>query len=267
MYNLLKSTLLRLLRVPPEPKDPLGAPGSLLVFLPGRAFYKYRLVLWGIGEGVLGLVVFLPVFVLLVGGAAAAARESGGVAILLLLATLLWIGLGVLQFVFGYTSLRLDYEMRWYKVTDRSLRIREGIWFLRETTFTFANIQNMSIEQGPIQRLLGISDLAVQTAGGGGMVAQQGAQAQQMGIFQMHIAHFRGVDNAEKIRDIIMQRLKHLKDSGLGDLDDASEAIEHAPPGAPALDPGTSPALRDALAELHAEAKAFRAAAARLANG
>src|SRR5207249_3022813 len=73
--------------------------------------------------------------------------------------------------VFFLAVLRLDYEKRWYVVTDRSLRIREGVVKVREMTVNFANIQNISISQGPLQRILGIADLRVDTAGGGGRAA------------------------------------------------------------------------------------------------
>ena len=63
---------------------------------------------------------------------------------------------------------KLDYEMRWYMVTDISLRIRHGIWKVNESTMSFANIQQVEVSQGPLQRLLGLADVKVQSAGGGG---------------------------------------------------------------------------------------------------
>ena len=44
---------------------------------------------------------------------------------------------------------------------------------VREMTVTFANIQNAPVNQGPIQRALGIADLQVETAGGGVAHANQ----------------------------------------------------------------------------------------------
>src|SRR4051812_2067447 len=35
-----------------------------------------------------------------------------------------------------YAIARFDYEMRWYLVTDRSLRIRHGIWKIEEATMS-----------------------------------------------------------------------------------------------------------------------------------
>lgn len=59
------------------------------------------------------------------------------------------------QLVITYIAVRLDYELRWYVVTDRSLRIRHGVWVMREVTMSFANLQQVILSQGPLQRLWG----------------------------------------------------------------------------------------------------------------
>ncbi len=50
MYSFLKPKVLRLLKVPPEPTDPMGEVGSLKVFRASKNYYKYRLFLWSIGR-------------------------------------------------------------------------------------------------------------------------------------------------------------------------------------------------------------------------
>jgi uncharacterized membrane protein YdbT with pleckstrin-like domain len=69
--------------------------------------------------------------------------------------------------VIAYVGLHLRYDTTWYVFTDRSLRIRRGIWVIHETTITFENVQNVAVAQGPVQRYFGIADVIVQTAGGG----------------------------------------------------------------------------------------------------
>jgi hypothetical protein len=59
------------------------------------------------------------------------------------------------QLPFTYLIARLDFELRWYMVTDRSLRIRSGIWSIQELTTTFANVQEVRVESGPLQKILG----------------------------------------------------------------------------------------------------------------
>ena len=147
-----------------------------------------------------------------------------------------------------YAMVRLDYEMRWYIVTDRSLRIREGIASVREMTMTFANVQNLTIEQGPIQRLLGISDLRVRTAGGGS--GDKEGEDGNKEAKSMHVGYLRGVDNAQEIRDSILTRLRRVKGAGLGDPEDEPLSTDVAP--------AATGDLLSAARELLGEARALR---------
>jgi uncharacterized membrane protein YdbT with pleckstrin-like domain len=257
MYELLKALVVRFLKVPPEPDDPLGAEGSLIVFRASPNYFKYRLITWGIGQ-VIGYVVTL---VLIIVALTAGFGSGEGVGILLGLGVALILLLfKVVASIFSYVTLRMDYEFRWYKVTDRSLRIREGIWNVREMTMMFENIQNISRTQGPVQRWLTISDLKVQTAGGGSGMGQ-GQEQNQMGVLlNMHEGFFRGVDNAEEIQTIMNERLKQSRASGLGDLDDEKEA-----PVAQVTGPSASEGeILDAARGLLEEVRGLRQAAGRL---
>jgi uncharacterized membrane protein YdbT with pleckstrin-like domain len=165
----------------------------------------------------------------------------------------------LLQLLVTYAILRLDYEHRWYILTDRSLRIREGVLRVNEKTMAFANIQHLSVRQGPLQRLLGVADLEVRTAGGGG--GSVGAHhGQASATSNTHIAYFRGVDNAEEIRAAIGDRIRLYRDAGLGDPDDvlpvpASSGGETA--GASFREGAAHPLLA-AARELGGEARALR---------
>jgi uncharacterized membrane protein YdbT with pleckstrin-like domain len=161
------------------------------------------------------------------------------------------IGLFLVQLPLSFLMVRLDYRYRWYMITDTSLRIREGLLSVRERTMTFANIQNLSLKQGPVQRLFGISDLQVRTAGGGSESAGE-SKKELAEAMNMHIGYFRGVDNAEEIRDLILGRMRGLKDSGLGDPDE---------PVAVSVDSvGEAGDVAAAARELLTEARALRAA-------
>jgi membrane protein YdbS with pleckstrin-like domain len=158
----------------------------------------------------------------------------------------------VVQLPVTFLLARLDYELRWYMVTDRSLRIRHGVWKISESTMSFANIQQVVVSQGPLQRLLGLWDLKVQSAGGGG----GGDPHEQHGREDdMHLGLFHSVTNADEIRDLILERLRRFRESGLGDPEEKSHAI------APALSaaPGTDDLLA-AARELATEARALRSA-------
>lgn len=87
-------------------------------------------------------------------------------------------GANALPIPVTYCKQRLDYEMRWNIVADRSLRVRAGIWDARELTMTFAHIQDIRISAGPPQRALGLADVKVTSAGGGGGSEQEGEAGQ-----------------------------------------------------------------------------------------
>jgi len=205
----------RLLLVPPQPKPPIGS-RVLATFRAAPNFFKYSILLWLVGQffALVGLVFAFVFF----------SRMSMGEndwfrRIFYLLEALAWITFFV-QLPLTFFMRKLDYKLRWYVVTDRSLRIREGIATVRERTMTFANIQNISVHQGPVQRLLGISDVEVKSAGGGESGPSQGAHGK--GGEDLHSAKFRGVDNAAEIRDLIREQVKKQRDSGLGDPDDVT---------------------------------------------
>lgn len=259
MYELFKRLALRFLKVPPEPHAPYGSEGSLKVFRAASGYYRYRLISWLIGQSILVLTL-LGVTAALVAGSLAP-NAPGALKVALLAGVgLLWLVYAVWAFL-GYATLRLDYEMRWYKVTDRSLRIREGVFHVREITMTFANIQNIAVTQGPLQRYFGIADLEVKNAGGGAMAAQQQQQG-TTGI--LHGGVFRGVDNAEEIRGMMLDRLKRYKDAGLG------EAGGHAPQHEgqhEGLGAEASAEVVEVVKAMRDESRAMREAAQRLARG
>jgi uncharacterized membrane protein YdbT with pleckstrin-like domain len=65
-----------------------------------------------------------------------------------------------------------------------------------------------------LQRIFGIADLRVESAGGGGLMDASSDSGHQ--VNDAHAAYFRGLDNAAEIKQLISGRLKKLKDSGLG---------------------------------------------------
>jgi len=223
MLEAVQGAVLRLLKVPPKPDPPAGAPGSVRVFRASRNFLYYHLFKWGMGQlsTLLGIIVGLYIFaagwVEYIEFGPFAGEE------LFWALEVLGIGFFVVQMPFTLAGVLLDFRMRWYIVTDRSLRIREGVGRVREKTMSFANIQNLGVRQGPVQRLLGISDLEVQSAGGGEMSKKDARHGEE----SLHMGYFRGVGNAEEIKGVILERLRLLRDSGLGDPEerDADEVL------------------------------------------
>ena len=234
MYNLLRGAVLRLLRAPDEPPDPPpGGQGSVEVFRASKKLLTLRLI----PLLVVAAVLALSMAPALLGVVLAEDATIGA-----------WVGLVLTSVVFvvfllvRYLLIRLDYEMRYYLVTDRALRIREGAMHIQEHTYTYANIQNLTIHQGPLERLLGIANVRVQTAGGGGVPA--GAQGAQVG----HGGTLRGIENAEEVRDKILALLKAYRDAGLGDP--KSGAKRSAPEATGRMSPAFVEALREVRDEI-----------------
>lgn len=243
LLDPVRRALLRVLKVSAAAPE---APGGehVEVFRASPRYLSYRLVAWGLQSAFMVLAMGGGVGVACVG--IVVQEKVLWPALLLGGSTVLFLFL----FVFiSYASLRLDYEMRWYVLTDRSLRIREGLGHMREVTLTLANIQDIKVSQGPLQRLLDLTDVVVDTAGGGG--ASAGAAH---GSVHGHHGVLRGVDKGSDLVAKIRSRVQQRKGAGLGDADE------------PAAD--EPDAFLGALRELLDEARALReTAAARVPRG
>lgn len=223
MYESLKGMVLHLLRVPEEPpEEPAGTHESVRVFRASPHYLSYLIIQYAFGMVVLsGLLLAGAVGA----GVALWAKGLGWVGVAVWTVAALAIAVKLTIF---YVTTRLNYEMRWYIVTDRSLRIREGIWLVREVTLTFANVQNLSVMQGPLQRYFGISDLVVETAGGG-----SGGGHGAEGMALAHHGVLRGIENATEVKEKIQSLLRAYRAAGLGDPEDrgAARAAAAAPIG------------------------------------
>ena len=218
MIRLLVAILGPLLKVSPTPphvpqgKDPI-------VFRASERYLAYRyLALAGQSLAVLVAPVVMPI-------AMAAAAAQGKPA-----PTAVWVFWGifcvaaVIGVALALVSVRLDYEFHCYVMTDRSLRIRHGIWDQVEATLTFANVQNVRVVQGPVERLFGIASVVVDTAGSSGKSEKEDP------FLKHHRGVIRGITDAQALRDRIMERMRQSKSAGLGDSDDHSD--HHAEPAA-----------------------------------
>ena len=250
MYNSFRQFCERLLRIPHDPAPPPGDEAATRIFHAAPNFYKYLLLLWGLKTAGVLLVTCVPLGVPLVVAAVTLSSQGKPAGWLLLLIPALVLAVGIVARVFALAVLRLDFEKRWYVITDRSLRIREGVMSVSEMTVNFANVQNLSVSQGPIQRVLGIADLQVETAGGGGAARNEHATR------NLHTAIFRGIANAQEIRELIQERLKGVKDAGLGDPEDAQRDTLGLRAQIVA-GPGFETALREVLAEATALRRAL----------
>ena len=230
VYRRVWRVLAEWFKVPHEPPTLPTRPGDRLDrFRPAPAYLRYlKLYFW------VGLVVVDLGLTLL---------WLASFAVSPLLGVLLagpYLVVAILPDVVAYVAIHLRYDTTWYVLSDRSVRIRRGIWTITETTITFENVQDVKIQQGPVQRLYGISDIIIQTAGGGGGAGGEGASAGGM-----HVGHIEGVADAPRIRDLIMCRVRQSRTAGLGD---EHVSIEAQQPRVPR--PAWSPAHLEALREI-----------------
>lgn len=258
MFDWIRRLVLQVVRLPAEPTPPIGAPGSVRIFRAAKNYYLLRVAAWIFAQcsAIIGIVfslwllnhltedvnaIWAPPAAHHVSASARQgpeptngkqaqlhkdldplarkiARWPKWTLRLIHLAEYAAIALFIVQLPVTFAAVRLEYEQHWYIVTDRSLRIRTGLFSVQESTMSFANLQQVEMHQGPLQRLLGIADVRVQSAGG------SDASPHGKGQDSMHRAVFHGVANATEIRDLILARLQRFRESGLGDPDD-----QHAP--------------------------------------
>jgi hypothetical protein len=254
MRERLQEQIKNLLKIPGEPEAPFGAPGSVRVFRAGPGFLRYRMLGWSVRQlgALVGILFVLQFFSFDPTGVVGQLEEHMNQNVPLeewdipLTFGNLWAAFEMLaiagfvaQLPFTFLMVYLDYEYRWYILTDRSLRIREGLMRVDERTMTFSNIQNVTVRQGPLQRVLGISDVEVSTAGGGSASGGKQHDSGVGGALQavpagrnLHQAYFRGIANPAEIRDAILVHLRGVRGSGLGDPDEALELRAAAAPDA-----------------------------------
>jgi membrane protein YdbS with pleckstrin-like domain len=140
---------------------------------------------------------------------------------------------------FTLVAVRVDWELRHYLIGNKSLRVVHGALTREETTISYANIQNIEVTQGPLERVLGFKNLTISTAG-----ASNVAQGQLA-----HAVVLAGLPDADELRALILEMIKAQKDTGLGDAAPVT-------PAAGGL--GFSPKV---LEEVAAAARALRDAA------
>lgn len=235
LYAGLWAILVRWLKVPAAPPSLPVAPGAQAEsFRPAPAFLSYLKLGFWISAGA---AAFAAVVIVV---ASSIARWWLGLVLIVPVA----LAFGTPLFI-SYVALHLRFDSTWYVMSDRSMRLRRGIWSIQEATITFENVQEVQVSQGPIQRYFGIADVVVHTAGGGsgGGHGKHGGESAGAG----HVGLIEGIADAPRLRDLISTRLQRSKSAGLGD-----ESADHTHP-ATRLSPdhvAELKAIRDVLARL-----------------
>ncbi len=102
---------------------------------------------------------------------------------------------------------RLDYNNWKYEFTPTNLKIERGIIVKRYSSVPYARVQNVDIRRGVFARMLGYSEVYVQTAGYS--YTSQGTPVSEGNIPAVSI------DEAERIRDLLMNKIQGKPSGGL----------------------------------------------------
>jgi uncharacterized protein len=84
------------------------------------------------------------------------------------------VGAGIIVLVVVFLIwLSLYYESMWYELREDEMSWKRGVWFHTTGIVPYNRITNLDIKQGPVMRALGISTLALQTAGYSGQAVPE----------------------------------------------------------------------------------------------
>ncbi len=119
---------------------------------------------------------------------------------------LISIGAGVILLILLVSWIVMFYNRYMFQVQKDGIEIKRGILWKKDITIPYDRVQNVDIDRGPIQQLIGIYNLNVFTAG---------TASENQAIFGAE-GYLPGVKNAEKVRDTILERVQESEEDGLG---------------------------------------------------
>ncbi|KKR46367.1 MAG: hypothetical protein UT82_C0014G0026 [Parcubacteria group bacterium GW2011_GWB1_40_14] len=109
----------------------------------------------------------------------------------------------IILLVIAYIWAKLSYQNYKYELTDNGFKKELGVIRKKYVTIPYDRIQNVDIDRGIIARILGLSDIKIQTAGMSGMM---GAEGRLPGL---------SVQDAEIVRDDLIKRAKTHTNQGV----------------------------------------------------
>ena len=187
-------------KVPPTPPElPVEGDTPVLSFHPSLRFLSYLKLWFWIALTVVDLALI-----------------AGWIVIFIANSLVAWIlapvflAVIILPDIVAYVAIHVRYDTTWYVMSDRSLRSRRGAWLICEHTVTFENVQDVKVRRGPVQQLFGISTIVVETAG-----ASEGEGENRFTVGNKAI--LEGIEDPDRIRNLIMERVRRSRSAGLGD--------------------------------------------------
>jgi membrane protein YdbS with pleckstrin-like domain len=110
-------------------------------------------------------------------------------------------GLILVTILFGVWT-RLYYETMAYELHEDELRWRRGVWFRTTGIVPYNRITNLDLKQGPVMRWLGISTIAIQTAGYSGQASPE--------------IRIEAIEHADELRELLRNAVRSCSASGDG---------------------------------------------------
>ena len=164
-----------------------------------KAVWLLFLIYFGRWVVPLGPLVFVYVFIFILGD------TQKGIGSMYFDASFfsLLLALCVLFLIFLYVWARLAYRFYRYELREEGFRKEFGVVYKRYVTIPYDRIQNVDILRGIWARILGLSDLQIQTAGMSGIATSEGRLP---GL---------SFEEAERVRDELIRRARASRGQGL----------------------------------------------------
>jgi uncharacterized membrane protein YdbT with pleckstrin-like domain len=117
----------------------------------------------------------------------------------------------IIDLVISFIWAKLSYGFYKYDLTDHGFKKESGVIYKKYVTIPYDRIQNVDINRGIIARLLGLSDLHIQTAGSSSSLSRYGvwgagAEGKLPGLTK---------EDAVRVQEELLVRIKQSKNQGL----------------------------------------------------
>jgi len=159
-----------------------------IIFRPDRK-YRQKLFMTAAVVGLLGLLVTLAVAI------PVALSEGGSSA--LPIAVLIAVGLNALYLIPWFLVIPAYYNSLVYEIQDDEVIVRVGVITRTVKHVPYRTVTNLEVQRDPVDRLLGLGTLKIQTAG---MSGQTGAEET-----------LAGLPNYEEIYEIVAAALRRFR--------------------------------------------------------
>ena len=144
-------------------------------------------------------ILFSPIVIAMLGANTQAGAETD---VVLSALKWLWVIVPVIL-ILAIIEAKLTHMFYFYEVTDSGFRKEHGIIWKKYVTIPYGRIQNIDINRGLLARLLGLSDIQIQTAGS----SSGRVEGRLPGLSR---------EDAEKLRDELLRRANNSSNnSGL----------------------------------------------------